>query len=195
MEVTVFGFNYEGAHFRGIACATDNRYVKLNIQGEEHQIVNFIMENFAWGAGGDDGEPVTLALLVTGMEEYGLGMFDGAGGAIKITEGDTVHVDMTEEFDLSEEGEPIDLGTVNLVLCPADDYYNSVNERLRWMLKAGKLPHREGDPEHNIFETKETALAAALPDHTPEEREQMAQAVEQALVDMGVKPDPNKPLH
>lgn len=126
MIVTIHGTNYEGAHFRGFASATDNLPVMINVTGTEHNIARYVLENFSYGLDPDD--TTSIRELIQGYKSGETPQWDGCGGVVRIA------VDGVQRFVDTGDGffkptDPwLDLGTVDADTIA--DPFNDVNERV-----------------------------------------------------------------
>jgi hypothetical protein len=124
MIVTVWGTNYEGAHFRGFESDTDNTPVMINLTGNSLVIGQYILENFSYGS---NDEGINLDTLVRDYVQGGVPQWDGCGGVARIAI-DGVEVFREEEaIDHFNERTPwLDLGTINVD--EVDDVFDHLNE-------------------------------------------------------------------
>lgn len=151
-KLVVHGVNYEGAHFRGIESNTDDILVKLTVEGEEQQVVDYLLHNFSYGP---DESITTVQQLVDGLKGNNVPIFDGCGGLLKIETTDfdtpTVLLDLTDEFiDPAPAGEPptpLELGLINVDKVDDDDMFDHVNGRVSELIDGAPDPDDEGDDD------------------------------------------------
>ena len=94
-KVTIIGYNYEGAHFRGIPSDTDQTVLSITISSDsEADLCDWILDNFSYGA---CDECKTLERLIEGYEDLAISNHDGCGGVYEIA------IDGNKRFDDSEE--------------------------------------------------------------------------------------------
>lgn len=107
MQVTIFGWNYEGAHFRGLPSPTDETFLKVTLTGTEQEIAQAITREFAYG-----DEVKTFQDVIDGYANLTIPNGDGCGGVVRILDehGDVVWED--EEASVLELGTPLELGRV-----------------------------------------------------------------------------------
>ena len=165
MKVQVRGCNYTGHHFRGIDCAYDGRTVDVTLVGTEQQIVNFVLDNFDWGANGKSFTVSELCealahddqLLAEGFdltssdeddddaEHLLLGQFDGAGGVVWVKDENGEALFEVGDPEWFADRKVIDLGIVDMnevdKLKEANgynSYVDYVNEFVRNQVEKGK---------------------------------------------------------
>lgn len=118
MKVTISGFNYEGALFRGIPSDTDQRMLTITLESNnERDLCGWILDEFSYG---DDDEIATLKELAEGYNNGDVINMDGCGGVFEmIVKGEKLFDDNVEgEWDwreqITEEDPLMELGTVNI---------------------------------------------------------------------------------
>lgn len=92
MKLSLLAVNYTGAHFRGLESKFDGRLHRIEIQGKEEDVVDFILGNYSYGSGELDeweddydeysrvpGEH-TVEALVDRLGNDDITLFDGCGG-------------------------------------------------------------------------------------------------------------------
>ena len=82
MKLTIRGWNYEGAHFRGIESNTDERPLRITLNGDEADIVNYILDEFSYGP--DEDTQLSLDELIEGFENGVIMNGDGCGCVLEI---------------------------------------------------------------------------------------------------------------
>jgi hypothetical protein len=143
-SVTVYGLNYTGAHFRGLADDLDQREVKAVVRGSQQGIVTWILENFSYG---QDEPPIeTIAEMVKGYKEFSISNGDGCGILMLLLDASNkILFDERSVYNVPfDPNRYIDLGVID-----ADNIDTSdVNHMLAQLKKQGKLPDRvEGDDD------------------------------------------------
>jgi hypothetical protein len=111
--VVVYGENYTGSHFRGIADPHDGKSVKIVVTGTEQKIAEFILQNFNYG---DDGETYTLEKLIQEYKKGEIVQFDGCGGVLAIGDMNGKNLFFARDFITKKEFSAVqwlDLGTVD----------------------------------------------------------------------------------
>lgn len=151
-KIVVHGVNYEGAHFRGIASDTDDKQVLLTVEGEEQQVVNYLLSNFSYGP---DESVATVADLVVGLANNNIPIFDGCGGILKISTADVnptvlldisadwVHMSDQEDIDAPDHEEPptpLDLGLINVDELDEKDHFGHVNDLVAHLIEGPPDP-------------------------------------------------------
>ncbi len=119
MQITIIGWNYEGAAFRGIESSTDEQTVDLTLIGDEQDIVNFVLEQFSYGS---DEAITSVADLAAGYENEDIPNGDGCGGVIRLMDNDRetlfTHGDADDILSF-DKGQPI-IMTVDFSKTPYD---------------------------------------------------------------------------
>lgn len=114
MQVTVYGENYTGSHFRGFEDGDDGHIVKMVLKGKERKIVDFILENFSYGSEDDVG---TIDELRAGYKRGDIPQFDGCGGVLKLENEAGEEVYFAKDFVTKKEFKKaviIDLGEIKV---------------------------------------------------------------------------------
>lgn len=79
-KITIKGWNYEGAHFRGIASDTDGVTHSITLVYEdERSLVDWILYSYSYG-NDDDGDAIqTLEEMIAGYKNLDISNGDGCG--------------------------------------------------------------------------------------------------------------------
>lgn len=118
MRIQFFGYNYEGARFRGFDSNTDEVPVTGILDGSSLNIVTFLRENMSYGQDADF--PIeTIDELCEHLKNGNEPVFDGCGAILKLVQknkllDDVVHLDIIHEYCQDENPEWIDLGVIHL---------------------------------------------------------------------------------
>ena len=126
-KITIFGWNYEGAHFRGIASATDNTSLIITLQAKDEGVIcDWILEQFAYGPR-DDIQ--TFKDLVEGYDLGDIPNSDGCGGVCKIKIGNRIV--WKDDYFLDYFKKPLKLGTWEVLSSGGiNDLNNMVEEAM-----------------------------------------------------------------
>lgn len=129
MKLTVYGYNYTGAIWRGLDGTDDGRFVKVTFVGDERQLVTAVLDNFGYG---EDDQYQTLEQLKAAYAEHDLPNGDGCGFVLlaETEDGKRIIDDIIDEYGNSGknldcvihvDGQPMDLGEVDLATCEKPD--------------------------------------------------------------------------
>ena len=114
MKATICGWNYEGANFRGYFSETDERLLMISIEGNEQDVIDFILNEFSYGNYVDEDDYISsFKDLIKGYAEGMIPNGDGCGGVISIIDDNGEIWTFIDNVDLMAE-DPIQLGEVNV---------------------------------------------------------------------------------
>lgn len=108
MKVTITGWNYEGARFRGIASNSDEVMHNITLVGEDEKLLcDWILESYSYGPIGD---VQTLHDLVKGYDSCEISNADGCGGVAQIIVGDEIMYQVEEFLEEVFTAKPLEMG-------------------------------------------------------------------------------------
>jgi hypothetical protein len=142
MRLIVYGGTYTGARSRGLADPADNRWVMMLLEGTERNIVDYLLENFSYGA---QENITTVSDLARGISDRSVTMFEGCGGLLRLMQENGKIIFHDEDVASSTPLEWVDLATINVDKLDQDDFYNHVDNLLRNMPEAPDEPTAGND--------------------------------------------------
>jgi hypothetical protein len=127
MKIFVRGQNYTGANFRGIPDETDGQLCDLILNGDEVDIVDFILDNFDWGRQDDIK---SIAVLIDKLKREELGQFEGAGGVLYIRDAESNVLYVLEDIESFENDDVLILGEVKAKHPVSNDTVNHMVDKV-----------------------------------------------------------------